>query len=742
MTAEEKRVQEELDLLLTYQMEGMSDDDREAWREYMGLIKDEYKAAAKEARNKELDDKQQKYYDDLKNSIAKSLPSITKGAFDAAVAFKKGDNLAGTAALMDICAAIIPVFTSLAAAGGPEGALVGALFSAVGQILAYFAPKAPSIEQKIKELFDKADAKQNLVKIEAVETSIRRYAGAIKDGSIALHRALSLKITDVKSASLFLERAKAFQEIIKRGEQKMDAPEFASWEVAAWLSLEDNHENKMWPEIMGHWCLAYANLVHSNLILKCLVNKKRVQELQADFAEDNPAGPLAGFPETRHDIWKKLGSLLGMVDSLLSDWKNWSETALGILRETDGNARDRGLYVHAGWHRNGYPYLYAATGRAGFRNGWSPITSGTYWLGDGYLNDFSIIAPKKSPEPLNPQYRLFLPRSHDERLYHATIMADPPAQVRQNEQEVRTGIFSSAWALPNLAAAPTQAGSDPEPCHVYVGKNDGAAGELLMFQLDGKNAVTDSGWRVPAKARVTSVRAVTHPPAALPDDPDRDGLPAGSELLGGTDHAQSIQYAGLQGSPDIMVVVQGRAHHVTSPWSDYRGIAVDDYYLWVFGPTAFACASHASIIKCVNGKTATPRWVGHAPSIVGDLTHPTGNMRWWDLNGNSSQSYPAVQGVISVSPCQDGTVTVCAFTRAYDHDMARSQLVWKGTDTLGLFTADCKVDIGSASITIGSWRRSEVAAGFSVQKMPIPCWSLIQSLKADLRIGGASSVMA
>ena len=744
-TPQEKRVQDELDLLLTYQMEGMSDQDKADWKEYMTLIRKEYDDAAKKAEDTNLKEEERKYYADLKTSIASSLPDITRGAFNATAAFKNGDTLGGTAALMDICAAVIPVLTSLAAAGGPEGAIVGALFSVVGQILAFFAPKAPSLESKIKEMFEKMEADVNLVKAEAVETSIQRYASTIKDCCILLHKVLTMKIATVKDAAAFLEKTSTVHDRIMIGQDKLAVPEFASWEVAAWLSNSDKYDNEKWPEIMGHWCMAYANLVHCNVMLKCLANKKTMQEWEKDFEEKNPQGLLLNYPETRQDIWNALtgnDGLQGRIDAVLADWKDWATTALGVLGATEPNAKDRGLYVHRGTDGNGYPYLYAATGRSGFVQGWSPVKSGSYWLGNGYVDQFLIAVPQKPADPLKPQYRLFIPRSHNDRLYDAMIAPSPPAEVRRIEQEIKTGTFSAVCALSNAAAA--QRGDEVEPCYVYATQNSSAGSDLLMFQLDGKDKATDSSWRFSVKLPVMSVSAVTHPPTTLPDDPDGDGLPPGSPLLGGTAHSQSIQYAGMHGSSEIFVTALGKSYYVPAPWPSYSGLAADDYYLWLFSPTAIACASHASIMKCASGKAKAARWMGYVPGtggVLGDTkTQGVGNI--WLLDGLQYTSEPPLKGFIFVWPCSDGTMTACSYQRSVEREAAGDHREFLATDTLGLFTTDYSVDVRSGSLGVGSWRKSSQAVASQVQKVAIPCWPMVQRLKRDLRIGDARKVMA
>ena len=106
----------------------------------------------------------------------------------ASDAFRKGDYISGSAALMDICASIIPVFASLASAGGPAGALVGALFSVVGQILSYFAPKQPSVTDKIKEMLDHVQSENEIERITAFGSSVAVYTDGLNRKANGEHR--------------------------------------------------------------------------------------------------------------------------------------------------------------------------------------------------------------------------------------------------------------------------------------------------------------------------------------------------------------------------------------------------------------------------------------------------------------------------------------------------------------------------------------------------------------------------
>ena len=94
---------------------------------------------------------------------------------------------------------------------------------------------------------------------------------------------------------------------------------------------------------------------------------------------------------------------------------------------------------------------------------------------------------------------------------------------------------------------------------VYVshGEADEPKGSVVGYRLDANKQVQPLNWSPEPKsgAGVVNVRAVTHPPVTLFDDPDKDGLATDpwKNLLRGVDHYGSIFYGALRSSPDVWV---------------------------------------------------------------------------------------------------------------------------------------------------------------------------------------------
>ena len=731
MTPEEQMFEANIKLLQSIQFEGMDKEARQNLLDSIADIKTDYEDAASKATG-------DKYYADLKESIAKSLPNIIRGALSAETAFKNGDTLAGAAALMDICASAIPVFTSLFAAAGPEGMVIGAVFSVIGQILTFFEPPKPSLESKIKKMLDEYAAKQKLYQIEGAETTIQEYTDTLRGISKDLRKILAMPLTNEDEADQFYTEMQKVKIEFAEEQAKLINPEYGSWEVAAWLKDTDNYENDLWPEVLGHWCRVYSNLVTANIMLRCLLNPTKVEALRILTKATNPKSPLpAGIRESIH---KQVLSLKARAEAAEEIWGFWSRQAFQVVEATRSNAKARGLYVTL----DAKGYLWSTTGRKGFQSGWSYIQQGKSYLSDGYANRFSITVAKEEVGSLKPKYHIFVcqgagpnePRSYP-NLSHAMIDPGPPVSYADLRTASRLEYFADIWALP---APKDQTPRAPKASFVYAAKDDGYTSSVKLFELEPGSEMKIGNWEPGTKSRMSTVRAVTHPPTPLIDDPDKDGLPPGSLLLGGVDHYNSIVYGALRSSPDIFVDQSNKEYYVPSPWPTYSGIAVDDYYLWVFGPEGFACATHASVIKCTLGKSSSPRWIsygipgqylfdGYSTGNIGETPIP------WETSRDRQQAHagalPALQGLISFSPCKDGTLVASIYKRTVYHP---DQDRYEATDALfPLYTMECSIDVRAGTINVGALVMSQSAAGIQVQKMPVPCWTLFESLKADLQ---------
>jgi hypothetical protein len=668
-------------------------------------------------KNASADDK--KYAKDVTDAINKNLPNMVKGVLSAASAFKSGDYINGSAAIMDICAAGMQLLGSLSAGAGPYGAVFGALFSIVGQLLTYFGPKQPSLKDQIIEAMKGLNADEKLREVKANGSAVDQYMTTIgrirQDLSQILPTPLNTPVNRQKvqkcldSCIISINNAFLIISVL-----------YDKWMTAEWLKDEKTQDQEKWPEILGVFCRTYADALLAHVMLESLVDHDMVGQLVEQASVRNPDYHKA--PHEYDAIYDRLIMLEAAMDALPKLWSEGNAQMFECLQAIEPVARDRGLFVHLGTNMN--KNLYAATGRNVTRTGeWK-----TFQIGYGNRGHrFAVTVPKADAGSLKPRYHLFLCQhwsaSDNGDMEHGWL--DPTTIEVSGQKEISGDKFHDVWALPSPA--------DSRGSFVYTARNEGSHGSIKLHELDGSENLKAGNWQPPTKTGVVNVRAITHPPTTLPDDPD--GAAMLPELLQGKDHYNSIMYGALAGSAEIYVDQSNTRCYVPAPWGSYSGIDVDAYYVWVFGPMGLACATHASVISCIRGIIKKPRWLTHSPeALIGDRnTHP--GKPWYDYRRGTPISYPPLIGIQSLSPCKDGTLFACILTRTVTQAPARHMRdqPYMATDETALYTALYSINIKDGSLNVGPWNKLPGGPqAKQVQKMAIPCWSLFASLKAQL----------
>ena len=194
----------------------------------------------------------------------------------------------------------------------------------------------------------------------------------------------------------------------------------------------------------------------------------------------------------------------------------------------------------------------------------------------------------------------------------------------------------------------------------------------------------------------------------------------------------------MHSSPDIYLDQSNTRGYVPSPWGNYTGIEVDPYYVWVFRPDAFACATHASVISCVQGKRPSPRWMAYdMPGEylfdsyqvnVGGVPTPWETSR--ERQREHADTLPPFKGMVAFTACPDGTLLASAFKRKVYHPDKETYQA-EDTGSPSLYVSDYTIDLEAGRIDVEPWKQLGGAA-FELQKLPVPCWSLFEKLKAKL----------
>jgi hypothetical protein len=109
---------------------------------------------------------------------------------------------------------------------------------------------------------------------------------------------------------------------------------------------------------------------------------------------------------------------------------------------------------------------------------------------------------------------------------------------------------------------------------------------------------------------------------------------------------------------------------------------------------------------------------------------------WWRMPGSRRvKGMPPLKGMISMSPCDDGTVTASVFyreaTAVQDDD---GKLVYEASEYPKIYTTSYTIDVPNQAVQVSEPWIPFAGDGFQVQKMPIPCWSVFSSLRAKLEI--------
>lgn len=715
-----KQIKDQVKLISEVVLLSHGEPTREVYDNALAGIVKEYEAAVKKLDDKNASEAEKKYAKDVTDTISKNLPNMTKAALSAASAFKSGDYMNGSAAIMDICASGAQMIGSLSAAAGPFGAVLGAVFSIVGQLLTYFGPKQPSLKDQIVEAIRGLNAETRLQNAEADGDAVEEYTATIYrvQSTLPKHLNAPLKtVTDLRNFRTFLG---ADLLSIKKSFDKVSAL-YKKWETAEWLKDKKNHDQEKWPEILGAFCRAYSDSLIANMALASMANVELVDQRLDDVSSSNP-----NYEKNRNDfneIDKLLIKLRTIVLALPTVWNDGNKLMLQVLDKLKPVAQDRGLFVHLGTNK----YLYAATGRKEVQSdSWKNLSIG--YGGRGHR--FSITASKEDMGSLTPQYHIFFCEHWQTGggggLEHGRVSPSPVGISGQGA--ISDKKFSDVWALPDP--------EDNKPPYkgtsfVYVATDGETSGSVKGYKLDEKNQFKDGNWGPVTKSGVMNVRAVIHPPAALPDDPDKDALPPGSSLLGGVDHYNPIIYGALRASSEIYVNQSNTGGYVPTPWGDYTGIEVDPYYVWVYRPHAVVCATHASVISCLQGKRPMPRWMEHGPNVLGDQSRD-GEGNNWLVNGQITKARPPLKGLISFSPCIDGTFYASIYNRTVTRSTPGGRWLFEAKDTLGSYTTRYNIDLKAGRLNVDPWVKCGGDA-LQVQKMPIPSWPLFESLETTLK---------
>jgi hypothetical protein len=533
---------------------------------------------------------------------------------------------------------------------------------------------------------------------------------------------LEMPLTSENEAEDFLVEMKALKWGLAGDNGRFDAPRFANWQVAGYLERPGNWRKEGWPEVLGIWCRTYIDLLTANMMLNCLADpetlNRRIRETRVSDKQSLPTLP----DNVKERCHKALLDLKSLVSELPKSWESDKKEMLKIVQAIRPAAQERGMYAHVGYWQQGVEtknILYTASGTGSKEDlKWIWKRPYAHTFHDIYgLNSISIHIPNAEKDSFTPKYDVFTCDS-DNRIGHYTLdsvkntISDRTEVIspRPNEKFLDVSAMApidprSGWSGPDWSIAKAyvtlviennkEKNNKKNYLNLYV-IDEGSKSARVEWQPDFLSLDFNVG--------VKDLRSLYLPPTTLPADPDADAMDDkrfGSELLA-QNSMVFLSYAGVRDINRIHVVVSTQSNYVQKVvgpkgWTSYNGIEVSQNYLWVFGKGGIACATHASINKCCQGKIEQPSWIYH------------------DI-GNQ---FPSGSEVTSLFPCADGTLVANIAGDIYtaDYDI----VPFSGPTDRHIVTS--------------SWVKRNGKAK-QVIKMPIPCWSMLESLRANLQLQG------
>lgn len=659
-------------------------------------LRTQYQVAREKALLKAEDVKERKDFEKQQENLAKALPNITKGTLAAITAFQKNDPFTGSAAIMDICASLAPLLGGLSAAGGPPGMLVGAIFSMVGQILSFFAPKSESLTTQIQNILRNMKAEDVEQTIGGAQDKIATYSISLRKAMMEANKILedTTRPTDEKLSESVAEKAKGISRIIKDFNPIEGTTISGLWEVARWLREEKNQPLEKWPTILAGWCQAYSDLLLTTSMLPILANPDGMRK-RFDEAEGLPS-------EHKAELRKSLTSLRANAWARLTEIEAANRTASQHVRTLFSAAQNRGMC----WQidPSGSGYLYGGT----------DLRRGAFRYLEAQCKRIAVAASEKDLGTPTPTYHIFpLEPSRDGRTYHGLSKHpyDKPPAWKDLGPSVRG--LTDIWAT---------YGGGSNANEIYFHGTKGKS--IVGYILDESGKVRPGNYSPVLKSNAISVRVVRNP-SWIVDDPDAG--PEGARLQ----REAYITYGGCEASPDIFVDALGvGAGYVPSPWTEYRGLGVDDHYLWVFGSGGFACATHASVMRCRKKEIDRPRWMEHYPN---DLLY---SEKYHEDQKKVTRPAPPLRGLLDLSPCDDGTLVAAIAKRSvrYQPRGRFGGVDWYFVDDAAppLYTAVYQTNLKEQKIKVEWMKLPEGTTGVRVQKLPVACWSMLETLEESL----------
>lgn len=733
MSAQDDLVNDNLDILQQMQIDGMDYEDYVRWQSKINDVKHRYDDARAVEKDEKRSAEERKAAKDTADAIAKAAPAITKSVIAAVKAFSKGDAVTGAAELMDICASLAPLISTFLAAAGPEGMLIGALFSVIGQILRCFGPKEESDVSKLEKFLKGLEAQKELQDIKAVHDAVLTYATTLTLQAGSLQKLLAKPLKTHEDFKAFYVQLKESTIVLADTSPNNSVAMFEHWKVLEYLKEPENQNDALWPAVLGVCCKTYSDLVSTTMTITAMTNSDDLLHRFADVAPHS-SSPLSD--EDKGKLETALLDLVAYAEARMKEYQSCNRRMLGALKGLASVAQRWGMYACIA---ENYALKFLAGPENVKHGSWVDRSDRNYYHRLVLVPDAaSTITNGQVSSEFNfkPEYHCFVLKSTSSDYPGSSHWVDHNWAHHDD-----VSLDHGRNILDNFRPAITDlcvAGENEKGLSVFAGTGEGtgAPGSVMAWTLkptDGYNTgdLERVNWWPQTTSAVDSIAAVTGPVALL-DDPDSAAIPPG--------WGDTMIYASMHGSTQIYLNTGNHDYYLpmVPGWGPCTGVAVDQNYLWFYQPYGFALVSHASVLSYIRGTRAAPRWIAFpslGDALLGEhLTMGDGAKDVY-YNGNHVESKPPLLGLVSLNPCEDGTLLAAVVHRTIEHDTARFPYNWYYVrDTRTIQTAPYEIDAAAGTVKVGPWAPIPGEAR-QVQKLPIPGWKLLANLTADLSRG-------
>jgi hypothetical protein len=618
------------------------------------------------------------------------LPYVTDGVIDAIAAGKSGDPFAISIASLSVFSGFLTMAGPLT---GPAGPLLSALTGLLSTILGQFLPPGKSLQQELTEVFQKFYAQGKLDELGKAADQIWRFVDTIERGDTGKPERRPWKPLNLQHGT------------------EIGAVDSA-WQ---WLANAENQSLPQWGIVLEKTCRLFTQLLEAVTVSvaypstrdgakpgEMLLNVPSAIRLFLDYVRK-----ITLVAQQRGTFWHLASNTLYSYDE--SGGVYTCDSILGApdWKRLYGVSRAMTVTLNQGQQGQSRPVVTLLT----LEPPWDALPGTDTNPGDSQGDTVSYDKNHPFIKPNNRTYGIS---------GEWPSLSAPWPQLKGNDSShPLEGCY-------DIFALPADERKDEQGHLIFEGGTFfyTANGNEIRGYVQDKDGKVSFVWSYPVAGgrKVGSIRVVDNVNNLRGFQSDPDENPKGDP--GVLKDIVWIIYGGCEvpsGGMDILVrfrdkkggegegyVRVSRTTLPKTPWPNFRGIGVDRRYLWVYRAGDIACATHTAIMKALKEKRA-PSWM--------ECSIPEGVVQRFSRDENR------LNGLLDLSPCDDGTLFAAFIQGNWNHSMNRYQL----------FMLTPRIDLQKRTLALQAADFVRIPGeGFRVGKQPLFCWSLLEEVTSTL----------